>query len=104
MQYCTRPLMMNGPTEPGQEYCIFFCRVLLGSSKCTDEVLAPPSAGNLAGFVRRPPARDGAGRWDSIIANPGDKTRAGDGGAVVHTQAHREFVVFSRDQVYPEYL
>ncbi len=43
-------------------------------------------------------------RWDSGISNPAGKVRAGDVGAVVHTQARREFVVFSGDQIYPEYL
>ena len=104
MQYCTRPLMIDTSPETGRDYVVIFCRVLLGTAKNTDEMLTAAEATDSNGINLRPPTREDGMHWDSVISNPGQKRRAGDGGIVVHNQAHREFVVFSRDQIYPVYI
>lgn len=99
MQYCTKPLMLQTPPEPGKEYVIIFCRALLGAVHSVEEVLKPPGAST--DYVRRPPDRGNGQRWDSVMATAGAKAVPGGG---THSQVHREFVLFSRDQIYPEYL
>ena len=41
MQYCTKPIMLHTPPEPGREYVMLFCRVLLGAVYRAEAVLKP---------------------------------------------------------------
>ncbi len=70
------------------------CRVLLGVPKVAQETLAPP-AGNAQLATRR--LDEG---FHSLVVTPGQLPSQG----ATHQQSHHEYVVFSRDQVYPEYL
>ena len=81
LQYCDRD-------SDGLSY-FFVCRVTLGAVHYTEQRLVS---------WRRPPVMPGTGGllFDSVVANSGV---ANDG-----RQFHREYIVYDRTQVYPEYL
>jgi len=84
-QYCHDQLSAHDDT-----YRLFYCRVLLGH--------AYAAQGDMVG-VKRPPARHEKLAWplhDSVIAKQGTPNSRGN-------QAHEEFIVYDRRQVYPEY-
>ena len=76
------------PNSDG-EYCMFFCRVLMGSAFQTDDIhrsqRRPPLNPNTPGMP-----------YDSIFAETGI-ARSG-------AQVHNEYVVFTPGQVYPEFV
>ena len=85
-QYATA----KGPNLAG-EYFFFYCRVLLGDAHRTKQPLKK---------ARRAPVKPGSSgvstTYDSVTAwgqmNNG------------HTQVHREYIVYDRNQIYPEFL
>merc|ERR1712080_442014 len=81
----------RNPNSEG-ERCILLCRVTLGAVHYTDALLRDKS--NLNQTSRRPPRVSGCVQPDSVVANPGPKTRPEGGDP--HMQVHREFVVFER--------
>ena len=64
-------------TNSAGEYIMLYCRVLLGAPHCTNQ--------NLQNMSHAP------NHCDSVVASGG-------------TQVHREFIVYDRSQVYPEYV
>lgn len=83
--------LQYAPAEDGL-HRMLYCRVLLGDPHYTQQQMTQ---------VRRPPDRRGSSGllYDAVVANSGAMAGARSG-----RQEHREFIVYDRTQVYPEFL
>jgi hypothetical protein len=93
-QYATAPIA-TPPMNAAGHHCMLSCRVTMG-----DPYRTP---GSLQGQRRPPnnPATPGL-PYDSVFAQEGVTDNGQGGGA--GSQFHNEYVVFSKAQVYPEYV